>query len=476
MAKDSELISRAKSGDEQAFTDLMRAYYGFVYRIVVEIVNNPHDAEEVVQDTFLNVYRGLTEYEERTKFRSWLAKIARNRALNWRREQRADTVPIDDVGESTVQAADSLDERLIRDEQIGLIRRAMSTLSHKDRDIAQAYYLDSASYDELIRTHGLSYKAISFRLSRAKRILAKRLRYLLASAFVPPTITLKKISSGGLTAMKIGTVSKITVGVIAIIALVFIGSRQLLSPEGDSSPSTEVTASTAKKPELLVAGIDATRRNAVTAPSRAEEPQISGEEMEQIEDFFAQLDAADQQSDAVELKEAEFPQEADEQFPSNADAFVEDTIQSAEEVMSAFLEAFRILDKDAMRPLLTAEMRERREFLAPMGFSVEITEIRVEERDRTVGVEHPVTVEEAGRQLESLMFEPVLKMISQAEVVNSGYVGDEFHFRLGMPAPEMPVPSKEAVIETKIPPPPDIHIKMRKEDDTWRIYDGETLN
>ena len=52
MAEDNALISRAKSGDEQAFAELMRAHYAFVYRIVVEIVNNPHDAEEVVQGHF----------------------------------------------------------------------------------------------------------------------------------------------------------------------------------------------------------------------------------------------------------------------------------------------------------------------------------------------------------------------------------------------------------------------------------------
>ena len=58
MANDRVLISRAQSGDEQAFAHLMRAYYAFVYVIVIRIVDNPHDAEEVVQDTFLNVYRG----------------------------------------------------------------------------------------------------------------------------------------------------------------------------------------------------------------------------------------------------------------------------------------------------------------------------------------------------------------------------------------------------------------------------------
>ena len=219
MANDKVLIARAQSGDEQAFAHLMRAHYAFVYAIVIGIVDNPHDAEEVVQDTFLNAYRGLAQYEEQTKFRSWLATIARNRALNWLRAQRMDTVSIDEVEEHTLQTPNTLDDQLIRDEQRELIRRAMETLSQKDREIARSYYLDGASYDELIRTHGLSYKAISFRLSRAKQRLAKRLQYLLTGLSVPPTTTLKQIYSGGFTAMKIGTVPKITAGAIGIVAL-----------------------------------------------------------------------------------------------------------------------------------------------------------------------------------------------------------------------------------------------------------------
>ena len=479
MAEDNALISRAKSGDEQAFTDLMRAYYGFVYRIVVEIVNNPHDAEEVVQDTFLNVYRGLAQYEERTKFRSWLAKIARNRALNWQREHRTNTVSINEVGEGALQYADSADEHLIRDEQIELIRRAMGTLSQKDRDIARAYYLDGASYAELIRTHGLSYTAISFRLSRAKRTLAKRLQYLLNVAFVPPVISLKKISLGGLTAMKIGTAPKITVGAIAIIALVFIGLHQLKSPEENLSLSERVVESMPNESIHSVAQTDNARKSTAVTSLSEDKPQISTEEMEQIEDFFAQLEADDTQSNTGQLAEAEFRQDADERVADNAAALTEITEQSAEEVMNAFLEAFRILDRDAIRPLLTAEMRKRTDFLAPVEFSVEITEIRVEERDGTEGVEHLGRVEdeeEARHQLEQLMLEPVLKMVSQAEVVSSGHVGSEFHFRLGMPAPEMPVPNKEAVIETEMPPPPETLVKMHKEDDTWLIYDHETLD
>ena len=223
MANDNTPIHRAQTGDEEAFADLMREHYPFVYAIVIRIVKNSHDAEEVVQDAFLNVYRGLTQLEDETKFKSWLGEIAQNCARNWLRKQRGETVSIDEVSEQMLQTEDSSDERLIRQEQRELIRRTMETLPQKDREIAQAFYLDGASYDELTSTHGLSYNAIAFRLSRAKRQLTKRLQYLLTGIFVSPAMTLKKMYSGGLTAMKVGTVPKITVGVAALIGLIFIG-------------------------------------------------------------------------------------------------------------------------------------------------------------------------------------------------------------------------------------------------------------
>ena len=233
MAKDNTLIHRAQTGNEGAFAALMREHYPFVYAIVIRIVKNSHDTEEVVQDTFLNTYRGLAQLEDTTKFKSWLGEIAQNCARNWLRKQRGDTVSIDEVNEQMLQMEDSPDERLIRQEQRELIRRTMETLPQKDREIARAYYLEGASYDELTSTHGLSYNAIAFRLSRAKRQLTKRLQYLLTGIFVSPAMTLKKIYSGGLTVMKIGTVPKITIGVAALIALIFIGFvgvRQMNAP------------------------------------------------------------------------------------------------------------------------------------------------------------------------------------------------------------------------------------------------------
>ena len=446
----------------------MRAYYAFVYRIVIKIVDNPHDAEEVVQDAFLNAYRGLARYEEKKRFKSWLAEIARNCALNWQRAQRAGTVSINDVSEGTLRAVDSPDEQLIRDEQIGLVRRAMNTLSKKDRDIARSYYLDGASYDELIRTHGLSYKAISFRLSRAKRTLTKRLRHLLSGVFVPTATTLKKISSGGLTAMKIGTAPKITAGVIAIIALAFFGSRQFLSPEEDSTPSVEVAASTTNKLDQPVAGIDATRRNVVTTPSRADEPQISAEEMGQIEDFFAQLDEADGQSKTGQLAEAEFQQDDDERVAGNTDVLTENTEQSAEEVMNAYLEALRNLDIDGMRSLMVGAAREDFEASVPM-LSGELPEEILSIFDEVFDEMPEEVVELMLPMMREMMPQMLKQMFSQVEIVKSEYVGDEYHFRIRVPPSEIPVPGGFEIPEDLVVP--DSVLKMRKKDGGWRIYE-----
>ena len=238
MAEDNVLISRAQSGDEAAFAELMQAHHAYVYGVVIKIVNNSHDAEEVVQETFFSVYRGLPQLEDRRKFKGWLREIARNRARDRLRKQRMDTILIDEVSESTLQTPDAVADELIRDEQRELIRRAMETLPQKDREIARAYYLDGASYDELIQTHGLSYKAISFRLSRTKQRLIKRLGHLLTAIFLPPTTTLKQIYSGGLFAMKIGTAPKITVGAIGIVALIFVGVHQIILPKFGASKNT----------------------------------------------------------------------------------------------------------------------------------------------------------------------------------------------------------------------------------------------
>lgn len=258
--------------------------------------------------------------------------------------------------------------------------------------------------------------------------------------------------------MKIGTVPKITVGVIAFIALAFIGSRQLLSPEEDAPPSVAATVSKPGKSEQTTAEIGTSLKRVIIAPKRADEPQISAEEMEQVEDFFAQLEEADAQS------ETDMPQhttDAEEQDEIYIDEFVADTKQSAEDVMNAYVTAYKKLDFEAMLPLVTGSVRKGVEsslrFLGGElpdefvnGIADNIPEEMIDDVLQTMREQMP----EAAQKMQDR------GVLGQLEIVSSGHVGKEFHFQLRMPMMEM---SEDSGI---------LH-KMRKEKGVWRIYDIE---
>ncbi|MDE0503693.1 MAG: sigma-70 family RNA polymerase sigma factor [Candidatus Poribacteria bacterium] len=437
MVENDLLISSAQAGDDKAFTNLVKNYHAFVYAVVSAVLENPDDAQEVVQDTFINVYSGLPQLKDTASFNGWIAEIARNCARDRLRKQSLETVPIDEVGPHILETVDSADARLIRDEQIALIRGAMDALSQKDGEIAQAYYLDGASYDELIRTHGLSYKAISFRLSRAKRILTKRLRHLLSGVFLPPATTLKRIGSGGLTTMKIGTFPKVTVGVIAILVIAFIGSRQLMYPKEPQSSSAKALGPTEEKRASSGGEVYTAREEKDPGAALETEPELSAEEMEQIERFFAELDAADAQSDES------LPVDVDEHNGNEPEAFDTDDEQSPEDIMNAYVEAYKNANFESLLPLVTGTAREGIEGTLRM-FSGEMPEEILNEAADLLS--ETMSEEEIsngmamyremiqGPEVRAMMQE----MYGRTEIVSSGYVGEEFHFKLRTPMPEMP--------------------------------------
>ena len=460
MANDNMLIYRAQTGDEGAFTDLMREYYPFVYTIVIRIVDNPHDVEEVVQDTFLSAYRGLTQLENAAKFKSWLAEIARNCARQWIRKRRINTVSLDEVGEGALQTQDLPDEQLARLEQRELIRRTMETLPQKDREIARAFYLEGASYDELTSTHGLSDKAISFRLSRAKQQLSKRLRYLLTGVFVFPGLTLKKLYTRNLTAMKVGTTSKMMVGAAGLIALTiigFVGIRQMNAPIVEErvylSPWEDGTVRPQYTPEGLSTDTTQNTENRNNLSQLATTAFTAG--TEPIDNLFGEPEETDTAQFATD---GDFDLDTVHGFTTNISVSSKGPGQSAEDVMYAYLDAWRNSDDKVMGSLMTEQYRR------------EGHEDPDDRGSKNMSNEAPHEVVETRHQFE-LVVEALLELRRQSSLVSSEYVGDEFHFRLITPGSTLPGTTDQGM--PMFTPTSYNVMKMRKENGVWRVYDTE---
>jgi RNA polymerase sigma-70 factor (ECF subfamily) len=97
MESDAELLRRLRAGDEQAFVALVSRHNGSMLRLALSFVPNHAVAEEVVQDTWLAVLRGLAGFEGRSSLRTWMFTILVNRArTTGSREQR--TIPVADAG------------------------------------------------------------------------------------------------------------------------------------------------------------------------------------------------------------------------------------------------------------------------------------------------------------------------------------------------------------------------------------------
>lgn len=187
---DSEMLERLKAGDEDAFAALLDRYSGQTYRLARAITGDPQDAEEVVQDVFMTVFRKIESFEGRSAFSTWLHRITVNAAMmkiRGRKERVEEDIEqwlpaFDDTGHHLrpVEAWSANPEKvLLQQERRSLVRQALATLPAEYRAVVALRDLQGLSGEEVAETLGLSVAAVKSRLHRARLAL----RGQLAAAF-----------------------------------------------------------------------------------------------------------------------------------------------------------------------------------------------------------------------------------------------------------------------------------------------------
>jgi RNA polymerase sigma-70 factor (ECF subfamily) len=98
-AEDRQLIHDARGGDERAFNNLVNKYKDLVFKFAFKVCRNEEKAEEIFQDTFVNVYRKLNQFDGRSKFSTWLYSIITNNCLMHNRKGKLEqaTIRIDEL-------------------------------------------------------------------------------------------------------------------------------------------------------------------------------------------------------------------------------------------------------------------------------------------------------------------------------------------------------------------------------------------
>lgn len=176
--EDAQLIGRTARGDAEAFRQFVEQYQASVFRLAMVWTRCPQDAEDVLQETFLSVYKGAAGFRGDASPRTWLFRIARNAAfhLGLRTARQQAEVSLESLGELAGWNADNPEELAARAERAEWLARAMRDLPGEDREILTLRELEGLSGEETAGVLGLSLTAMKSRLHRARLRLIARLR------------------------------------------------------------------------------------------------------------------------------------------------------------------------------------------------------------------------------------------------------------------------------------------------------------
>ncbi len=170
-------LEALKAGDRAEFARMVEANYALVYRLALRMLNDPQDAEDVLQETFLKALRGLKTFDGRSNLSTWLYRIATNEALMTLRRKKPDLVSIDEPFETEEGEQEPIqivdwghlpENELMSAEAQRYLDEAIEHLSPNLRAVFVLRDLQRLSTQETGEVLNLSETAVKTRLSRAR--------------------------------------------------------------------------------------------------------------------------------------------------------------------------------------------------------------------------------------------------------------------------------------------------------------------
>lgn len=184
---DTELVQAINAGQTERFPELVRRYEQKLYNFGRRMCRDESDAEDLVQDTFLNVYRYLKDFRYETKFKNWLYRVAANTALKKRRRSKFAPEPelsLEELvwreeavaSEEVPQWARMPLEQLLNEELLGTLHQAIWSLPEKYRIVTILRDIEEFSTDDTAQILNLSPANVKVRLHRARLFLRDKLK------------------------------------------------------------------------------------------------------------------------------------------------------------------------------------------------------------------------------------------------------------------------------------------------------------
>lgn len=166
-----EIIDQCREGSQKAQFQLYKIYYKAMYSVCLRIINDEMEAEDVMQEAFLNAFKKMDSYKGEVSFGAWLKRIVINRSLDHLKKRK---VKFEEVNEKTAQIADYQMET--KEVNVDVIKNAIRQLPDGYRVVLSLYLLEGYDHEEISEILGISNSNSRTQFLRAKNKLRELLK------------------------------------------------------------------------------------------------------------------------------------------------------------------------------------------------------------------------------------------------------------------------------------------------------------
>ncbi|MFB0847383.1 RNA polymerase sigma factor [Paenibacillus oleatilyticus] len=169
-------IARIISGDADAFRELVDKYGNYLFQAVYGVLRSTKDAEDVTQEALLKIYASLPQYRYQG-FKTWLTRIAVNKAIDFKRSQDRKKEDLTDDWEGCTPPeplqSSPVETQIIRRERSTYVRERLDRLPENYRDVVVAFYIEEKSYQQIAEEQQVAIKTVESKLYRAKQYMRR---------------------------------------------------------------------------------------------------------------------------------------------------------------------------------------------------------------------------------------------------------------------------------------------------------------
>lgn len=176
-----DLIHKAKLGDQYAFEQLVERYKNYVFAIILNFIKDREEAENVMQEVFLQIYLSLPQYKS-DNFKGWISRITSNKSIDYirknKRKFKEEPLEIreDLMYKDKTLRSKSPEEILIQGEKTLELNKLCGSIPDIYKDTIRKFYMEGKSYEEISQEEKVTIKTIASRLYRGKNMLKEKWR------------------------------------------------------------------------------------------------------------------------------------------------------------------------------------------------------------------------------------------------------------------------------------------------------------